>query len=118
MTSLHTSIWEVQHLEHEKGKGKRVLVHVARRDVEDALRVTGIGFENTVHELTVEGVLASVLMNMVDCESTVVRTASGPGGRSSTSRRACARFGSQCFFSLASRSRRGAARWATPRRRV
>ena len=33
-------------------------------------------------ELSVEGVLASILMNMIDCESTVVVTASGPGGRS------------------------------------
>ena len=40
----------------QKKKGKRILVHVARSDVEDALRVTGVGFENTVHELTIEGV--------------------------------------------------------------
>ena len=33
-------------------------------------------------DLSVEGVLSSVLLNFVDCESVVVRTASGPGGRS------------------------------------
>lgn len=31
---------------------------------------------------TVEGVLLVALANMIDCESTVVRTATGPGGRS------------------------------------
>ncbi|KAG8458628.1 hypothetical protein KFE25_008425 [Diacronema lutheri] len=31
---------------------------------------------------TVEGVLLVALSNMIDCESTIVRTATGPGGRS------------------------------------
>lgn len=45
--------------------------------------LTNSGTDNSWRSsFTVEGVLLVALTNMIDCESTIVRTATGPGGRS------------------------------------